>query len=225
MTTFRAVEDSSRDFATLYLLAALGPRLLAPPDGGPLALDAPAWVAASVLGLGLLADTLRALGMMARWAKGALSGMGHRVPVPGRGLAVWALDVVSREPPIDSEQARESLANLCGYRLHGDGYRIVSVTPSVRHWRAGVWVTIARPSSFTRRWECRYVRWVDDPHELWLLRSALRPTAGDRPPHPQREGPRPIPLDGINGDEIDELLGDAEPRRGDGLGRSGASKG
>jgi hypothetical protein len=204
MTSFHPVEDSSRDFAALYLVGRLVPALLFDPASAPITLDAPLWVAAGVLGLGSLVDLWRGIELLASGTSQGLRGLGRRSRLPGRGLALWALDLIWREPLTDPAQARESLANLCGYRLHGEGYRVVSIIPSVHRWRIGVWVSLARPSSFTKRWECRYIRWVDDPHELRLLRSALR--GGETPPS-ARPSTHAIPLDEFNGDEVDELLG------------------
>jgi hypothetical protein len=205
MTTYNPIEDGPRDLAFLYLVATLVPAIFAEPAETPIRLDRPGWVAVAVLGIGLVLDVGRAVGVSARSTRQLVARSTRRARVPGRGLVLWGLDLISREPPIDPAQARESLARVCGYRLHGEGYRVVSVVPSLHRWRVGVWVTIARPSAFTKRWECRYVRWIDDPHELWLLRSALRGTTAPRAVPGHRPGA--IALDDIDADEIDELLG------------------
>src|SRR3954468_6039225 len=80
----------------------------------------------------------------------------------------------------------------------------MSLCPPARRWRLGVWVTVARPASADRRWGCQYTRRVEDPYELWLLRSALQPSGrSDRAP---RVPTRSLALESMTGEEMDGLL-------------------
>ena len=198
------VEDSSRAFAALFLLVALAPAMAASPadDGDPLGGRTAIRVALGVLAVSLLADACRASRVPLRGARASLRGLGRLVA--GRGLVGHWYRLSFREPLVPRDQARQALANLCGYRLVADGYRITSLRPTIRRWRLGVWVTVARPSRAGRRWACQYTRRVEDPYELWLLRSALQPTGRSDPAPPVRR--RSLSLESMSGEEIDELL-------------------
>ncbi len=105
---------------------------------------------------------------------------------------------------VEPDQARRALARLCGYRLVADAYRIASLRPIMRRRRLGVWVTVECPASAGRRWGCQYTQRVEDPYELWLLRSALQPTGRSDPAPSVRR--RSLTLESMSGEEIDELL-------------------
>ena len=197
------VEDSSRAFAALFLLVALAPEMAATPAGGlPRGGGTAIRVAVGVLAVCLVADGYRASRVPLRGARASLRALGRLVA--SRGLVGRWYRLSFREPLVPRDQARQALARLCGYRPAADGYRITSLLPTVRRWRPGVWVTVARPSRAGRRWECLYTRRVEDPYELWLLRSALQPSGrSDRAPTVPT---RSLALESMSGEEIDELL-------------------
>ena len=213
------VEDTCRAFAVLYLVAVLGPAIedptsTFPPGAGQQTF----WVAVAVPVVGFLLDLYRAVLVLLRMARATLRGL-HRV-VPRRGhLGRW-YHYSFREPLAAPDQAREALARLCGYRLQADDYRIASIRPSIRGWRPGVLVSVARRSRSSRHWECRYVRWVGDPHELWLIRSAVR-HAERMETAPVRRERRVNALEVMSTDEMDGLLG----RPGEGPDRDGRGSG
>jgi hypothetical protein len=200
------VADACHDFAALYALAVLGPVLLDPPAGwGAIVDDLPLRVSLGILTVSLLVATVRVGQAMTRAIGSFLALLAELVPRRGR-IGRW-YHLSFREPLIDAGQARESLARICGYRLTSNDYRIVSLRPALRHWRFGVWATVERPSALSRSWSCRYVRWVEDPHELWLLRSAVR-TNREAVPAPART-PAPSPpsrLESMSGADMDRLL-------------------
>jgi hypothetical protein len=197
------------DFAVLYVAVVLVPAILAPASGpGPFGSDGVLLVALGVISIALFVDAVRA----ARTVRGLVGCLATLVP--RRGVIGRWYHLAFREPLTDPDQAREALAHLFGYRLRGRDYRIVSLRPAWRRWRIGILVTVERPSTLCRSWTCQYVRRVEDPHELWLLRSALRPHAGAEikpadPPSPEQ----PRRLEALSGAELDRLLGPRGPAR------------
>lgn len=180
-------DDTARSLALLYLLASLAPAIFDPTLAREIAgLSAGGrtviWGAALVVMASFVHDIARAVGAFARAIRAGWRASARLLP--RRGLVGRWVQLTFREPLAPPDQAREALATLCGYRLRGSGYRIVSLRPSIRALRFGVRVTVAGPSKFSRSWECRYVRRVEDPHELWLIRSALRAveSTGERVP-------------------------------------------
>ncbi len=197
------VEDSCRAFAALFLLGALAPAMASPADvGDPPGARTAVRVALGVLAVSLLADGWRASRVPLRGAHASLRALGRLVA--GRGLVGRWYRLAFHEPLVPPDQARQALARLCGYRLVADGYRITSLRPTLRRGRLGVLVTVARPSRAGRRWACLYTRRVEDPYELWLLRSALQPTGRPVPTPPVRR--RSLALELMSGEEIDALL-------------------
>jgi hypothetical protein len=129
-----------------------------------------------------------------------------KVMHPRRGVLGRWYHLSFHEPLTDSEQARVALFKLCGYRLQASDYRIESIRPALRRGRLGAWVTVAQTSKSTRRWACCFVRWIDDPNELWLLRSALRPSpeSARTPPPASPRGAND--LERMTVAELDQLL-------------------
>ena len=206
---FTLATEACHDFAVLYVAVVLAPVVLAPASGlRPLMAGDVLLAALGVVSTTLFMDAVRA----ARAAWGLFGRLATLVP--RRGVIGRWYHLVFREPLTDPDQAREALARMSGYRLRGRGYRLVSLRPAWRRWRFGVVVTVERPSNLCRSWTCRYVRRVEDPHELWLLRSAMRPharieikTVDSSPPE------RPRRLEALSGVELDQLLGPPSPTR------------
>lgn len=96
-----------------------------------------------------------------------------------------------KEPLTSPQEARHALRQMASYRIGTGSHRIALIRPGVRRFRFGVLVTVqqGKPRSWTQQW----VRWIDDPMELWLLRSAVQaqsPQAGrTASPPPQPTGP------------------------------------
>lgn len=112
-----------------------------------------------------------------------------------------------REPLCDPTEAREVLRNLCSYRLVGGPHRVVRIVPGLRRLRLGVLATIESEQQPSRHWATRLVRWVDDPIELWLIRSAIRGTGITcSTARPASSLPRRGSLDGMSAADMDELL-------------------
>lgn len=112
-----------------------------------------------------------------------------------------------REPLADPAEAREALRNLCSYRLVGGPHRAARIVPGLRRFRPGVWVTIEPEQQPSRHWATRLIRWVDDPIELWLIRSAIWGTGtASITARPTSSRSRRSSLDGMPAAEIDERL-------------------
>jgi hypothetical protein len=208
-------EDTSRAFALLFVFvtAALVPPLSAPSTVGGLPGERPEnypalEVAAGVLVLSCLCDAARAGRVLRRGLRCSLRGPARLIP--SRGYVGRWLHLSFREPLVPPDQARAALARLCGYRLHGESARIASLRPSIRRWRFGIWVIIARPSKASRHWECQFARWVEDPHEVWLLRSALQ--ASERPGPALTLRARPLAIASMRAEEVDDLLRGTDAR-------------
>jgi hypothetical protein len=203
----KTLAATPRAIALLYVLVAIAPAEPGEPWPSlswtwPGVLREPAFGCLVVLGTIELAWGLRWAWRSVRWIVRA-SWRAWATLHPRRGFVGRWLHLSFFEPPTAPDQAREALAKLCGYRLQGPGYRIDSIRPGLRRGRFGVWVTVVHPSRHSR-WQCGYVRWITDPNELWLLRSALRPGAE---PAPVSQGARTTgELDGMSGDEMDRLL-------------------
>jgi hypothetical protein len=196
--------------ALLFVVAAMAAALagLRPWDQ---ALGRAWWREPAVWCLGVVVATKlvrasRALNWAARGVLGAARRVWSLIQ-PRRGVLGRWYHLSFHEPLTDSDQAHDALAQFCGYRLHPGDYRITSIRPSLRRGRLGAWVTVAQASKSTRRWTCCHVRWIDDPHELWLLRSALRvkPTEPAATPAPAPR-PKPTTLERLSEAEIDHLL-------------------
>lgn len=196
------VEDTCRAFAALYLVAALGPAIEDPASSLPSHQTILGAVGVLVVGLSL--DLFRAARPLLGRARSGVRAL-HRA-IPSRGhLGRW-YHYAFREPLAAPDQAREALARLCGYRLQAGDYRLVSLRPSIRGLRLGVLVTVTRGSRSGRHWECRYVRRVADPHELWLIRSAVR-HVGETSAVPLVAEPGSDALGTRSEGEMDALLG------------------
>jgi hypothetical protein len=107
-----------------------------------------------------------------------------------------------REPLVEAVEAHKSLREVCGYRLvFTSPHRIISVRPSLKRFRPGLWVVV-EPIQQKGKWSQRWTKWVEDPMELWLLRSAVRgvPRSVSQPQVSSRST-----FDFIS-EEMDELL-------------------
>ncbi len=117
-----------------------------------------------------------------------------------------------REPLAIPEEAHETLRTLCGYRLVGGPHKIVRVVPGLRRLRFGVWMTVQTERQSSSHWTTRWVRWIDDPVEVWLVRSAIRgaepgqPSAKAKKARGQVEPEKGL-LERMSDEEMESLLG------------------
>ncbi len=142
-----------------------------------------------------------------------------RVTRPSREYAWRWWHYSFREPLASSDEAHEALRRLCGYRLVGGPQRIARVVPGLRRFRFGVRVVVQAERQPSRSWTAQWVRWVDDPLELWLIRSAVSGAGPARPEPGAGTAARGQPsegglLDSMSREEMGELLGgpQGEPR-------------
>lgn len=77
---------------------------------------------------------------------------------------------------------------MCGYRLIHRSSRIVKVRPSFHGWRFGVWVVVQPETQPSKHWDTSWTRFVSDPIELYLIRSAVAWRADETP----QEQPQPV---------------------------------
>jgi hypothetical protein len=108
-------------------------------------------------------------------------------------------------PLTESEAANQSLKELCSYKvLPRTQTQFKCCIPLFRRWRFGVLVFFVPTQQQSRFWTLCWVRWVDDPLELYLVRSAARRTRRD---HSQQSTAGPIlsSLDEVS-EELDSLL-------------------
>lgn len=169
-------------------------------------------VAGITLGVTTFNEAIRLIRGMLYGIRRILSWI-HR-SLPRRGSWLRWYHYTFREPPTSPDQARDALARLCGYRIKPGDHRIVSVRPSIRGGRLGVRVTVQRPSQSTRHWTHQDVRWITDPHEWWLLRSAMldTDTAAPRKTSAEHAEPSAFELHRVSSDELDRLVGSPTPR-------------
>ncbi|MEJ7637989.1 MAG: hypothetical protein WKF75_08415 [Singulisphaera sp.] len=195
------VEDSARAFAVLFLIVATAPTMAASPadDGEPPGGRTAIRVALGVLAVALLADACRASRVPLRGARASLRAVGRLVV--GRGFVGRWYRLSFHEPFVPRGQARLSLANLCGYRLVADGYRITSLRPTMRRWRFGVWVTVERPARAGRR--CCRLRGGSRPVPAMAAPVGTTDRRSDPAPPVRRWS---LSLESMSGEEIDGLL-------------------
>ena len=80
-----------------------------------------------------------------------------------------------KEPPIDAQQANKSLLDLCGYKLEpSKPMRLAHCRLGVRNFRLGLYVTATPIHHKSKHWQMYWCRFVDDPYEFYLVRSALQ---------------------------------------------------
>lgn len=121
------------------------------------------------------------------------------------------------EPKTAPNEARRALKTLAHYRLGRRPHRLVRVRPGFRRFRFGVLVTI-EPMGQSKQWTQRWCRWIEDPIELWLLKSAMAGPPGEDVPNvgtldlptPEEEmqgDPNMGMLDLLTSEDMDEFLG------------------
>src|SRR4051812_25132885 len=82
-----------------------------------------------------------------------------------------------REPLTDPDGANQSLNELCGYKvLPRTETRLRCCIPLLRRWRLGMLMFFVPTQQRSRFWTLCWVRWVDDPLESYLVRSAAQGT-------------------------------------------------
>lgn len=122
-----------------------------------------------------------------------------------------------REPYIDPDQANETLRELCGYMVQP------STEATLKCWllgffrfKFGVLVFFVPIHQRSRHWTLCWVRWLDDPLELYLVRSAARgvsqPSAVSQPIRKGRQRREASAsdigfFDSISSTELEGLLG------------------
>jgi hypothetical protein len=80
-----------------------------------------------------------------------------------------------REPYAEPAQANESLILLCGYRIMPTTtMKMKCCIPMIRGLRFGVLVFFVPIRQQPETWTTCWVRWIVDPLELYLVRSAAR---------------------------------------------------
>lgn len=80
-----------------------------------------------------------------------------------------------REPYADPDQANEALRELCGYKVQPSTEATLKCcVPGFYRFRFGVAVVFVPIQQRSRHWTMCWVRWLDDPLELYLVRSAAR---------------------------------------------------
>ena len=80
-----------------------------------------------------------------------------------------------REPYVDPDQANEALRELCGYKVQPRSQATLKCClPGLFRFRFGVLVFFVPIHQRSRHWTLCWVRWLDDPLELYLVRSAAR---------------------------------------------------
>ncbi len=159
------------------------------------------------LTLGLLWWLFRSLASLARLVWGWMVGITR----PGREFVGRWWRYSFRVPLSEPTEAHEALRQVCGYRLVGGPHRIVRLVPGLRRFHFGIRVVVEVQDQPSRHWTTQWVRWVDDPVELWLIRSAVRGVGVVRPQSESKErkaSHRPNGrLDRMSAEEMDRLLG------------------
>lgn len=80
-----------------------------------------------------------------------------------------------REPLADPDQANEALRDLCGYKVQiSTETKLKCCLPGFYRSKFGVLVFFVPVQQRSRHWTLCWVRWLDDPLELYLVRSAAR---------------------------------------------------
>jgi hypothetical protein len=80
-----------------------------------------------------------------------------------------------REPYIDPGQANDALRQLCGYKVQPSSQGTLKCwLPGMFRFKFGVLVFFVPIHQRSRHWTLCWVRWLDDPLELYLVRSAAR---------------------------------------------------
>jgi hypothetical protein len=79
------------------------------------------------------------------------------------------------EPYTEPSQANESLSDLCGYRIESSSRtKLKYCIPLIRHWKFGVLVFFVPENQRSKAWITCWIRWIQDPLELYLVRSAAK---------------------------------------------------
>jgi hypothetical protein len=80
-----------------------------------------------------------------------------------------------KEPYVDPDQANEALRELCGYKIQpSTEVTLTYCLPGLFRFKFGVLVFFVPIHQRSRHWKLCWVRWLDDPLELYLVRSAAR---------------------------------------------------
>ncbi len=141
-------------------------------------------------------------------AADALRGLWKRLLHHRDQLWLWWRYAV-REPLTDPDGANQALKELCGYKvLPRTETRLKHCITLLRRWRFGVLMIFVPAQQQSRFWTLCWVRWVDDPLEFYLVRSAARGTQlRTRKDRPQRsaDGPSLSALDEVS-EELHSLL-------------------
>ena len=83
-----------------------------------------------------------------------------------------------REPYTDPGQANDSLSELCGYKVQASTEaKLKCCLPGFFRFKFGVLVFFVPIQQSSRHWTLCWARWVNDPLELYLVRSAARGVA------------------------------------------------
>ena len=157
---------------------------------------------------------MREIRTIDRWLADGVRGAWRRLVRCRDHLWLWWRYTL-REGLSPPDQANESLAELCSYRiLPNTVTRLRCCIPWFRRWRFGVFVFFVPVSQKSRHWTLCWVRWVDDPLELYLVRSAAQGVTPPPPPAPvrtnSRSRPQPVAasslLESMSSDDWRELL-------------------
>ena len=126
-----------------------------------------------------------------------------------------------REPLAECDQANEALRELCGYQVQiSTRTKLKFFLPGFRRFKFGVLVFFVPLQQRSRHWTLCWVRWLDDPLELYLVRSAakggsqslIESSVVPRPARKCREPPQPSTsgfgfFDSVSSEELEGLLG------------------
>lgn len=120
-----------------------------------------------------------------------------------------------REPFTEPLQANEALQTMCGYRIVTDTkMKLKCCVPLIRGLRFGVLAFFVPAVQRSKHWTLCWVRWIQDPIELYLARSAVKATPTPRVIKPKKIAhPQPVKivgglLESMSPEEMGRLLHD-----------------